>query len=122
MNPREEFEKETGLTTGIMLAHAVGFRHKYVLWLEAKLQQPISEDAIMNIIIKYNQCDDWWDFKDRHPELFIEKGESHSDQIIDIMNSEKSCANCDKLPTCRENERTEACNAWKPITHNHATK
>ena len=90
MNLREEFEKETGLTTGI-----VGFRHEYVLWLESKLQQGSTD---------------------------IEIPESHSDQIIDIMNSEKSCANCDKLPTCRENERTEACNAWKPITHNHATK
>jgi hypothetical protein len=37
MNPREQFEKETGMTTGIMFAHSVGFRDEYVLWLEKEL-------------------------------------------------------------------------------------
>ena len=43
MNLREQFEKETGLTTGIMFAHSVGFRDEYVIWLE-KLVKTLSSN------------------------------------------------------------------------------
>jgi len=47
MNYREQFEKETGKTTGIMFAHSVGFRNEYVLWLESKLStMKVSEEVI----------------------------------------------------------------------------
>jgi NTP pyrophosphatase (non-canonical NTP hydrolase) len=51
MNPREQFEKETGMTTGIMFAHSVGFRDEYVLWLE-KLVEPKEKELqiLMNEI------------------------------------------------------------------------
>jgi hypothetical protein len=42
MNPREQFEKETGMTTGIMFAHSVGFRDEYVLWLEKLVETLLS--------------------------------------------------------------------------------
>jgi hypothetical protein len=44
MTPREQFQKETGLTTGIMFAHSVGFRDEYVLWLE-KLVESLRNDV-----------------------------------------------------------------------------
>ena len=44
MNPREQFQKETGMTTGIMFARSAAFRDEYVLWLE-KLVESLRNDA-----------------------------------------------------------------------------
>jgi hypothetical protein len=44
MNPREQFGKETGMTTGIMFAHSVGFRDECVVWLE-KLVETLRNDV-----------------------------------------------------------------------------
>ena len=61
MNPREQFGKETGMTTGIMFAHSVGFRDEYVLWLEKLVEtllsnpEPTREELIEKALIFYEQ-------------------------------------------------------------------
>jgi NTP pyrophosphatase (non-canonical NTP hydrolase) len=55
MNPREQFEKETGMTTGIMFAHSVGFRDEYVLWLEKLVETLLSNPEPTKLLT--DDCD-----------------------------------------------------------------
>ena len=108
MNYREQFEKETGKTTGIMFAHSVGFRNEYVLWLESKLStMKVSEEVAEKIWDgareKYfdSLYNDWYNtystfesFQSQNPDLFQsqikDKSVTDWDEMYDrYMKAEK---------------------------------